>query len=269
MCIRDRPYTVLLNSDVAVTSNWLEPLLEYMQQHHHVAACQPKICSYSQKEYFEYAGAAGGYIDKYGYPFCKGRIFNVVEKDIGQYNQHAYIFWASGACLFIRTHVYKDLGGLDELFFAHMEEIDLCWRIWARGYRIAYIPSSQVYHLGGATLNKTNPHKTFLNFRNNWFLLYKNIPQKLVRIFFIRFLLDIVAVLKFLLSFEFSNAMSVCKAHFAFLRTYRKLKPSRKLNLSYTTCFNIPTIYKHCIVYQFFFKKKKYYYQLPNINESL
>ncbi len=251
------PYTVLLNSDVEVTNGWLLPLLQYMDEHAEVGACQPKLLSFHQREYFEYAGAAGGFIDKYGYPFCRGRIFNVMEKDEGQYNQISDIFWATGACLFIRTSLYKEIGGLDPRFFAHMEEIDLCWRIWARGFRVVYVPQSVVYHVGGATLNKMNSFKTYLNFRNNWYLLYKNYPSSLYRIFFIRFILDMIALVKFLLSFEFKNSWAVLKAHLDFIKTYKYFRPKRKDNLQQTKTLNIPTIYRGSIVYQFFIKRKK------------
>lgn len=258
------PYTVLLNSDVAVAENWLQPMYDYMQQHNDVGACQPKIRSYRNQDYFEYAGAAGGFIDKYGYPFCRGRIMNVVEKDTGQYDQTTPIFWASGACLMIRTELYKSLGGLDELFFAHMEEIDLCWRLWARGYKILYVPQSLVYHLGGATLNKTNPFKTYLNFRNNWYMIYKN-SKNFKRLLFIRFVLDILAFVKFLLGLEFKNAMAVVKAHWAFLFTLGKLHLIRRQNIEKTVCSEIPVIYPKSIVYQFFVKRKKYYHELHHI----
>ena len=171
----DAEYVVLLNSDVEVTPHWLVPLMKYMDHHPEVAACQPKIRSYRQRGMFEYAGAAGGYIDRYGYPFCRGRILDKVEKDGGQYDSVESVFWATGAALFIRLKDYREAGGLDGRFFAHMEEIDLCWRLRARGRGIVCIPQSEVYHVGGATLAKENPRKTFLNFRNNLLMLYKNL----------------------------------------------------------------------------------------------
>ena len=170
-------YVMLLNSDVEVTEHWLVPLVSYMDAHPEVAACQPKIRSWRQKELFEYAGAAGGFIDRYGYPFCRGRIMSAVEKDNGQYDTVVPVFWATGAALFIRRKDYLDAGGLDGRFFAHMEEIDLCWRLRARGRMLVCVPQSTVYHVGGATLKKENPHKTFLNFRNNLVMLYKNLPH--------------------------------------------------------------------------------------------
>ena len=171
-------YVVLLNSDVEVTEHWLVPLAEYMDAYPETAACQPKIRSWRNKGQFEYAGAAGGFIDRYGYPFCRGRIMGVVEEDKGQYDTVIPIFWATGAALFIRLADYREAGGLDGRFFAHMEEIDLCWRLRARGRQLACIPQSVVFHVGGATLKKENPRKTFLNFRNNLVMLYKNLPQE-------------------------------------------------------------------------------------------
>ena len=193
-------YVVLLNSDVEVTEHWLEPMISYLDAHPEVAACQPKIRSQRQKEYFEYAGAAGGFIDKYGYPFCRGRVMEVVEKDEGQYDTILPVFWATGAALFIRLADYREAGGLDGRFFAHMEEIDLCWRLRSRGRKIVCIPQSTVYHVGGATLKKENPRKTFLNFRNNLVMLYKNLPdEELNKVMRIRACLDYVAAFTFLL----------------------------------------------------------------------
>ena len=183
-------YYVLLNSDVEVTENWLAPLISYMDAHPRTAACQPKIKSYYQRTHFEYAGACGGYIDKFGYPFCRGRILDTLEPDNGQYDTVTDIFWATGACLFVRAEKYHKVGGLDERFFAHMEEIDLCWRLKARGNAIVCIPQSTVYHMGAQTLNKEHPRKTYLNFRNNWLMLYKNAPKHIGRTLFERLFLD-------------------------------------------------------------------------------
>lgn len=255
-------YTVLLNSDVEVTENWLDPLIAYLEQNEKTVACQPKLLSYKNKTEFEYAGAAGGYIDKYGFPFCRGRFFNVFEQDHGQYDEIEEIFWASGACLFIRTDIFKQVGGLDNDFFAHMEEIDLCWRIWARGYSIVYVPQSKVYHLGGATLSKTNPHKTFLNFRNNLYLLYKNVHIHYHRTILMRYFLDFIAFAKFIFSFEFSNALAVIKAHRDFFVHRKKFKTKRLENIKFATVKNIPTLYKGSIVFDFFLRGKKYFYQL-------
>ncbi len=256
-------YYVLLNSDIEVTKGWLEPMLEALENNKNIAACQPKLKSYFNRDEFEYAGAAGGFIDKYGFAFCRGRLFNVYEKDTEQYNTKSDIFWATGACLFIRSEIYFNVGGLDNDFFAHMEEIDLCWRILSRGYKIVYEPKSEVFHLGGATLSKTNPHKTFLNFRNNLFLLYKNLPEnKLFNVLFIRFLLDGVAAFKFLLSFEFRNFWAVFVAHIQFYLSINKLKHKRKNNLAQTNTILHSTIYNKSIVADFFLHKIKYFSDL-------
>lgn len=209
-------YTVLLNSDVATAPHWVEPLLDYCRRHSNVAACQPKILSYVDKSMFEYAGAAGGFIDRLGYPYCRGRIFASIEKDYGQYDlQHdVSLFWASGAGLFVKTEAYLLAGGLDKGFFAHMEEIDLCWRIHLLGYDIRFVPESVIYHLGGGSLPAGNPKKTYLNFRNNLLLLYKNLPVKDgKRVLFVRRLYDALAFFMFVAKFDFPNAKAVLKAH--------------------------------------------------------
>ena len=214
-------YYLLLNSDVEVTRGWLAPLLAFMDANDDVAACQPKLLSYKEKSLFEYAGAAGGFLDRYGYPFCRGRIFDAVEKDNGQYDSVSEVFWATGAALMIRSADYWSAGGLDGTFFAHMEEIDLCWRLRARGRRIVCVPESVVYHVGGATLNKSNPRKTFLNFRNNLLMLYKNLPAEELRpVMRRRALLDYVAAVKFLLSFHWGDFRAVLRAR----REYRRLR---------------------------------------------
>lgn len=187
-------YYLLLNSDIEVTENWLKPLEDYMDIHADVAACQPKLRAISNREAFEYAGASGGFIDKYGYPFCRGRMFDVVEKDEGQYDDATEVMWATGAALMIRCEDWNNVGGFDDSFFAHNEEIDLCWRLRLMGRKIAVVPQSIVYHVGGATLKKGNPMKTFLNFRNNLTMLYKNLPDKdLQRVMRMRWMLDYVA----------------------------------------------------------------------------
>ena len=214
-------YFLLLNSDVEVTQGWLAPMLEYMDSHPGVAACQPKLLSYKNKKEFEYAGACGGFIDKYGYPYCRGRIFDTVEEDKGQYDSVAELFWATGAALMIRAEDYRAAGGLDGTFFAHMEEIDLCWRLRSRGRGIVCIPQSCVYHVGGATLNKSNPRKTYLNFRNNLLMLYKNLPENELRhVMFVRALLDYVAAFKSLLSGDAAG----CRAIFQARRDFRRIK---------------------------------------------
>ena len=216
-------YVVLLNSDVEVTEHWLRPLLAYMEAHPEVAACQPKILSYHRRGQFEYAGASGGFIDRYGYPFCRGRVMSEVEEDRGQYDTVSPVFWASGAALFIRRKDYLEAGGLDGRFFAHMEEIDLCWRLRARGRGLVCIPRSVVYHVGAATLKREDSRKTFLNFRNNLLMLYKNLPEaELVPVMRMRTLLDYVAALNFLLHFQWANARAVLRAR----RAYHALKAS-------------------------------------------
>ena len=256
-------YVVLLNSDVEVIPHWLEPLVEYMDAHPEVAACQPKIRSERNKEYFEYAGAAGGYLDKYGYPFCRGRIFEVVEKDEGQYDTIQPIFWATGAALFIRLKDYQEAGGLDGRFFAHMEEIDLCWRLRSRGRGIVCIPQSVVYHVGAATLKKENPRKTFLNFRNNLLMLYKNLPEKeLKKVMFIRGLLDWVATFVFLLKGDGKNARAVWQARKEFKHICPDFASSRTENLAKATGQSIPEKVDYSILWKFHACGKKVFSRL-------
>ena len=262
----DAEYVVLLNSDVEVTEHWLEPMVAYLDAHPEVAACQPKIRSQRQKEYFEYAGAAGGFIDKYGYPFCRGRIMGVVEKDEGQYDTVIPVFWATGAALFIRRADYMNAGGLDGRFFAHMEEIDLCWRLRSRGREIVCVPQSVVYHVGGATLKKENPHKTFLNFRNNLVMLYKNLPQEeLNKVMRIRACLDYVAVFNFLLQGHWDNARAVMRAR----KEYQQLRPSfslsREKNMRKKTLNPIPERTKSSILWQFYVRGCKRFSQLSDL----
>ncbi len=222
-------YYVLLNSDIEVTDNWIEPVIELMDSDKNIAACQPKIRSFYEKDKFEYAGASGGFIDKYGYPFCRGRLFQSLETDTGQYNDAVEVFWASGACMFVRADLFHEYGGLDDDFFAHMEEIDLCWRLKNYGHKIMVCPSSTVFHVGGGTLPKNSPRKTYLNFRNNFSLLYKNLPaNRLFQVFALRLLLDGVAGIKFLLEGGFQDFLAVIKAHFYFYRNIGKLRNKRK-----------------------------------------
>lgn len=228
-------YVVLLNSDVEVTSDWLKPLVAFMDTHPEVGACQPKLLSYKNREYFEYAGASGGFIDKLGYPFCRGRIFDTVEKDRGQYDTELPIFWATGAALMVRLSLYKEVGGLDGRFFAHMEEIDLCWRLRSRGHAIYCVPQSSVYHVGGATLKKENPRKTFLNFRNNLLMLYKNLPENELRsVMFQRMLLDRVAAFVFFLKGDFGAARAVSRARKQYNRLRPRFEADRRENLRLT-----------------------------------
>lgn len=217
----DADIFALVNSDIEVTENWLKPIIETYEKEPNTAIIQPKILDYKRKEYFEYAGAAGGFIDKYGYPFCRGRIFETLEKDHGQYNDNCEIFWASGACFFIRTSVYKELNGFDSDFFAHQEEIDLCWRAINKGYKIKYNSQSVVYHVGGATLQQGNPRKTELNFRNSLAMLVKNIPQKqLFSVILIRLILDGIAGIQFLFQGKLDHFLAILKAHFQFYNQF-------------------------------------------------
>lgn len=259
----DAEYVVLLNSDVEVTEHWLEPLVAYMDTHPEVAACQPKIRSWHQKQMFEYAGAAGGYIDRYGYPFCRGRMMGTTERDEGQYDTVVPVFWATGAALFIRLTDYTDVGGLDARFFAHMEEIDLCWRLRSRGRGIVCIPQSVVYHVGAATLKKESPRKTFLNFRNNLVMLYKNLPQEdLASVMHVRAVLDYVAAFSFMLKGQLPNALAVFRARRAYHSLRTSLAASRKENLKKTTLAVIPERTKNSILAQFYLHGKKFFSQL-------
>ncbi|MDR2233199.1 MAG: glycosyltransferase family 2 protein [Tannerella sp.] len=250
-------YSVLLNSDVEVTSHWLDAPIQAMEADPNLAGVQPKILDYKDKRKYEYAGAAGGWIDRYGYPLCRGRILNVVEEDTGQYDSRTDIFWASGACLFVRTDVFKKEGGLDARFFAHQEEIDLCWRLRSRGYRLECIPQSVVYHVGGATLKVESPQKTFLNFRNNLLMVYKNLAaDKLQSVMFIRFLLDYLAMAKFMLTGNFQNAIAIVRARIAYRRLKRDYAPIRAVNLSKTVVFDIPEMLRQSVILNFYFKGK-------------
>lgn len=254
----DSEYAVLLNSDIEVTGGWVETPLSILRNNAGIACVQPKIRSEKEKGSFEYAGAAGGYIDKYGYPFCRGRVFHIIEKDHGQYDTQADLLWGSGACLFVRTAVYKENGGLDPHFFAHQEEIDFCWRIRSRGYRLVYTPGSVVYHVGGGTLKKENPRKTFLNFRNNLLMLYKNLPEKdLKKVMRIRFCLDYIAAAKMLLSGQAGNAQALLKARWAFRRDKERYGKIRKENLLLAKGENIPEILNTSLLFLFYLKGKK------------
>ena len=223
-------YSLLLNSDVAVPEGWLMPLYDYMENHNNVVACQPKILSDSDRSRFEYAGASGGFIDSHGYPFCRGRLFDTVEEDKGQYDDVTDIFWATGAALLVRSANYIAVGGLDKDFFAHLEESDLCWRLHQNGDAIRVVPQSVVYHLGGGSLPASNPRKTYLNFRNNLFLLYKNLPPRQGRkMLFVRRLYDTLAFFMFVAKADFANARAILKAHSDFRRQrhrYDNVRPS-------------------------------------------
>ena len=252
-------YYILLNSDIEVTPHWLEPVLALMDSDKSIAACQPKILSYHEKNKFEYAGAAGGFIDKFGYPFCRGRLFLSMEEDHGQYDDITEVFWATGACMFVRSEYYHHYGGLDEDFFAHMEEIDFCWRMKNHGFKIMYCPESVIYHIGGGTLPKSSSQKTYLNFRNNFTLLYKNLPAgRIVPVFAFRMILDGIAALKFLLDGGFKDFIAVTQAHFSFYRRFftirkkRSRQPHRKVSM----------IYYSSIVKDYYLLKKKKFSEL-------
>ena len=248
-------YYVLLNSDIDVTPDWINPVIELMDVNPKIAACQPKMRDYYKPTYFEYAGAAGGYIDWLGYPFCRGRIFDTCEVDTGQYNDAREIFWATGACMFVRANVFHELGGFDTQFFAHMEEIDLCWRMKNAGYQVYYSPASTVYHVGGGTLHKSNPRKTFLNYRNGLAMMYKNLPtNQLFTTIFIRLVLDGVSSIKFLLAGSFKDIWAILKAHFAFYGMISKLERKSPRQLK--------DIYPKSIVLEYFLRKKKKYGEL-------
>ena len=256
-------YFVLLNSDVKVTSNWIESCIRLFDANEKLAAIQPKILSFNDPELFEYAGAAGGFIDKYGYPFCRGRMLNRVEVDEKQYNEPTPIFWASGACMFIRSNAFKAAGGFDGDFWAHMEEIDLCWRLKSLGYKIQYQPESVVYHLGGGTLSYGSPKKVYLNFRNNLWMLFKNLPKhQFKRIFLARMLLDGVAAVKFILGFNFREFWAVLKAHASFYRNLGKLMDKRKQVQQQVVVKEHAEVYSKSIMWKFFLQKKRRFSEL-------
>ncbi len=254
----DSKYVVLLNSDVETSPNWLDPLIEHLEQNKDTAAVQPKILSYANKSMFEYAGAAGGFIDRYGYPFCRGRILHKLEEDRGQYDKPIDIFWATGACLCMRKADYMEAGGLDGDFFAHMEEIDLCWRLLARGKKVVCLPQSKVYHVGGASLNSESPRKVHLNFRNNLLMIYKNATQsKLIEVLLVRLVLDSAAAAHFLVQGKWKHAKAVGNAYSDFIKMRPAFKPKRKYNLENTTQKNIPQLYKGSMLFDFYFRRKK------------
>lgn len=252
----DEEYLCLLNTDIEVTEHWLQPIINLFDKKKNVGIVQPKILDFNNKGFFEYAGAAGGFIDKYGFPFCRGRIFDTIEKDENQYLSHE-IFWASGACFFIRNSVFKQLNGFDEDFFAHQEEIDLCWRAFNQNMTVYYCNESLVYHVGGATLKKSNPKKTFLNFRNSLFMLYKNLPVKQrFPIIFKRLCLDGLAGIKLFVSLQPLHTFAIVKSHFAFYAALPKLKNKRALQTK-PSYFYTPNI-----VFSYFLKRKKSFKQL-------
>lgn len=257
----DAEYLVLLNSDVEVSDNWILPILKRMDADKRIGACQPKILDYKNRETFEYAGASGGFIDRYGYPFCRGRIFNSLEQDEQQYNDAREVFWATGACLFVRTEAFRKAGGLDGDFFAHMEEIDLCWRMKNLGYSVWVEPASSIFHIGGGTLNKLSRQKTYLNFRNNLTTLTKNDKGTfLVPKIFYRMILDGVAAFKFLLDGQPKHFFAVIHAHFSFYkRLPSTLSKRRILRRHKDFVLNRKFMYKSNIVAEHFvFGKKKF-----------
>ncbi|MDR2621656.1 MAG: glycosyltransferase family 2 protein [Dysgonamonadaceae bacterium] len=261
----DYEYVVLLNSDVEVTENWLTAAINYLENHPEVTALQPKILSYNDKSAFEYAGACGGYLDIYGYPFCRGRIFNTIETDSGQYDRETEVLWASGACLFIRLKDYLEAGGLDAYFFAHQEEIDLCWRLRARGKKIVCFPQSTVYHVGGATLKMEHPRKTFLNFRNNLLMVYKNLPENYYRqVMIYRFFTDYLAAFQFLLKGYPANTLSVVKARRTFNKYKKNYKIIRRENLEKSTTDLPVGIFRINLLWEYYIKRNKNYHSLQS-----
>ena len=259
----DSEYVVLLNTDVEVSKNWIAPVLDQLKADKSIKAAQPKILDFKAKHKFEYAGASGGYIDSLAYPFCRGRIFQTIEKDNKQYDDSQDIFWASGSCLFIHRETYLELGGLDEDFFAHMEEIDLCWRIWSSGGRVVVIPQSAVYHVGGGTLDKSKPKKTYLNFRNGLSLLIKNEPSsKLAWKLPLRILLDWVALLKFSLESGPQHGVAILKAHLHIVAHLRSILQKRKRPKVNT---NAPR-YHGWVIWSYFMRGKKKFSDLKIAN---
>jgi len=262
----DARYMLLLNSDIEVTEGWLEPMLELMEGDETVGACTPRFLDLKRRSHFEYAGAAGGFIDRFGYPFCRGRIFDCLEEDMGQYDDDTDLFWGSGACLMIRADLYRDSGGLDEQFFAHMEEIDLCWRIQHMGYRIRFISASAVYHVGGATLQRGNPFKTFLNYRNNLLMLYKNLPARSRgKTVFFRMVLDGISAVRFLIRGDLKDFWAVFRAHLAYYGMKSSYKGINHRNKSNENNVIVAGIYPGSIVVDFFLKKRR---KFSDLNQS-
>ncbi|HOZ30163.1 MAG TPA: glycosyltransferase family 2 protein [Bacteroidales bacterium] len=250
-------YFLLLNSDIEVPKDWLNPLYEIMKSDTSIGICGPKLLNYNNHELFEYAGASGGFIDKYAYPFCRGRIFVHCEKDEGQYNDTTDCFWISGAAMMIRSDLFFKAGGFDEIFFAHQEEIDLCWRIQNLGYRVVIQPKSVVYHIGGGTLPKSNHYKTFLNFRNNLFIIEKNIPKyKRNKVKFVRLFADQIALYRMILQGRFAEAFSVIKAYFHFWYFSKQMSKQRKIIKPKSVKY-LKGYYNHSIVKDYFLLKKK------------
>lgn len=261
----DAEYYLLLNSDVEVTHHWLTPLLEFMDNHPEAAACQPKLLSEADKDSFEYAGACGGYMDRFGYPFCRGRIFDTVESDDGQYDYMEEIFWATGACMMIRSKDYWDAGALDGRFFAHNEEIDLCWRLRLLGRKIYCIPESEVYHVGGGTLPKGNPMKTFLNFRNNLTMLYKNLPEEELKyVMRWRWFLDYLAAFETLLiNHNVADFKAIYRARKAFHKWLPDFKADRECIQQSCVTKHIKERRPYSLLWQYYAKSRKTFSELP------
>ncbi len=258
-------YYLLLNSDIEVSPHWLTPMLRFMDAHEDVAACQPKLRSVAEPEKFEYAGGSGGYIDRYGYPFCRGRLFDSIEQDKGQYDDAADVLWATGAALLVRARIYKEVGGLDGRFFAHSEEIDMCWRIRLRGYRVVCLPESVVYHVGGGTLPKANPMKTFLNFRNNLTMLYKCLPENELRsVMRWRWVLDYLAAWEMLLlKRNLGDFKAVFRARRAFKRWKKDFEADRKEIQSVRRINEIPEQRRFSLLWQYYVRGRKRFSDLP------
>lgn len=251
-------YYVLLNTDVSVPQNWTQPVIRLLEADDSIAVCQPKILSQKHPDFFEYAGAGGGMLDFLGYPYCRGRLFETLEEDRGQYNDVQEIFWATGACMFVRADVYKKLGGLEPAFFAHMEEIDFCWRAKNAGFKVMYSGQSAVYHVGGGTLHKSNPRKTYLNFRNGLALLYKNIPEReFWSTLLLRVLLDWVAALRMVLAGQTNDAKAVLDAHTDLWRNRSYWRSRRKLQPQKGSFPGMSGVYRGSIVWQYFVKQKR------------
>jgi GT2 family glycosyltransferase len=256
-------YYVLLNSDIEVTRDWIAPVITFMETDDKIAACQPKIRAYDLPTHFEYAGAAGGYMDYLGYPFCRGRIFDTREEDLGQFDDETDVFWATGACLFVRSDAFHKANGFDERFFAHMEEIDLCWRLLNLGYRITFSGKAVVYHVGGGTLHKSNPKKTFLNYRNNLIMLFKNLPKgRRKKTLFFRLILDGLSSVRFVASGAWPDVLAIIRAHYAFYALMPTLLKERE-----HTTYRAPLYYRS-IVWEYFVLGKHRFSELTKINFS-
>jgi GT2 family glycosyltransferase len=259
-------YYILLNNDVEVTQNWIEPIIEAMENNPLMAAAQPKMLQYNQKDFFEYAGAAGGFLDHLGYVFCRGRIFESLEKDHGQYNNSVQTFWASGACLFVRAKAFHEVKGFDEDFFAHMEEVDLCWRLQLAGYQIWYIGASEVYHLGGSTLQQGNPQKTYLNFRNSLQMLLKNSPTKtLIWLIPVRSTLDLLSSIFFLMNAKPEHSWAIHRAHASFFFKFGKWWKTRKTVIRRVEPNAVKGVYSKAIIMEHFWGNKQYFSDLTKI----